>query len=43
MTDKGGGAWLLPCTPAGVTGSDDDDDDDDDDDETGGLSVCFFG
>ena len=27
MTDRGGGASLLPYTPAGVTGSDDDDDD----------------
>ena len=26
MTDRGGGASLLPYTPAGVTGSDDDDD-----------------
>ena len=25
MTDRGGGASLLPYTPAGVTGSDDDD------------------
>ena len=27
----GGGTSLMPCTLAGVTGSDDDDDDDDDD------------
>ena len=26
MTDRGGGASLLPYTPAGVTGNDDDDD-----------------
>ena len=25
MTDRGGGASLLPYTPAGMTGSDDDD------------------
>ena len=27
MTDRGGGALLLPSMPAGVMGSDDDDDD----------------
>ena len=26
MTDRGGGALLLPYTPAGIMGSDDDDD-----------------
>ena len=31
MTDRGGGVSLLPCMPAGMTGSDNDDDDDDDD------------
>ena len=33
MTDRGGGASLLPYTSVGVTGSDDDDDDDDDGDD----------
>ena len=42
MTDRGGGASLLPYTPAGLTGSDDDDDDDDDDDSALGtlLPIC---
>ena len=39
MTDRSGGASLLPYTPSRVTASTDDNDDDDDDDDDGSLYI----
>ena len=39
MTDRSGGASLLPYTPSGVTASTDDDDDDDDDESLYTISM----
>ena len=42
MTERGGGASLLPYTPAGVAGSDDDDGDGDDDDDDDDDRLEYF-